>query len=114
MSKNSLMNSSQEVDPLNASIKSGQHNPLQNTIGKKQNPQLKDSLNKNQRKPSFGMQASEYDPRMSEDEKTDLGSMMKDIDRRLQRNKNGKGSPPKQLPDKYYTDNETHPQRRID
>jgi hypothetical protein len=68
---------------------------LQNTIGKKQNPQLKDSLNKNQRKPSFGMQASEYDPRMSEDEKTDLGSMMKDIDRRLQRNKNGKGSPPK-------------------
>jgi len=41
------------------------------------------------------MQASEYDPRMSEDEKTDLGSMMKDIDRRLQRNKNGKGSPPK-------------------
>lgn len=53
------------------------------------------------------MQASDYDPRMSEDEKTDLGSMMKDIDWRLQKNKNGKGSPPKLLPDtKYHTDNE--------
>ena len=32
--------------------------------------------------------------------------MMKDIDRRLHRNKNGKGSPPKVPPEKYYTDNE--------
>ena len=42
---------------------------------------------------------------MTDDEQTEIGSLIKDIDRWLSKNKNGKGSPPK-LHEKYHTDND--------
>lgn len=103
-SKNSRLNSSTDEPNFGNTMGSKDH-PFQNTLNRQKNPSLKGSLNKPAKQP-FGIQPSDYENMMSEDERTDLGSLMKDIDKRLHRNKNGKGSPPKLQPDKYYTDNE--------
>ncbi len=42
---------------------------------------------------------------MTDDEQTEIGSLIKDIDWWLSKNKNGKGSPAK-LNEKYHTDND--------
>ncbi len=72
--------------------------------GSKRGPLNQRRRTKDPTRQSFGAQVSQHDNRNgdSDGEHSDLGSIMKDIDRKLNR----KRSPDKVDPEKYYTDQE--------